>query len=192
MKRIVLVVSVISVLSACSHEIPLPPQPTVPGRIVINEVLFNPAGSNAGNQLVELRNVGSEAVELNGWWFCARQDYAQIPALTIGPGQFLIVHIQANGTNSPTDVFLPTMLSLQPISDLNLYRDANFINPASMVHFVQWAGVPAIGRQSEAVSAGLWTAGDFVFDVREGHTINYDGDGTNSNDWLEADPTMGF
>ena len=73
----------------CEHQIEQPMQAPAPGKIVINEVLYNPVGSNAGNQLVELKNIGSEPVELNGWWFCARQDYAQIPNVTIGPGGFL-------------------------------------------------------------------------------------------------------
>ena len=177
----------------CEHRIEQPMQAPTPGKIVINEVLYNPVGSNAGNQLVELKNIGSEPVELNCWWFCARQDYAQIPNVSIGSGEFLIAHIRTNGTNTSTDVFLPSMLILQSVSDLNLYRNANFTNPASIVHFVQWGGVPPFNRESEAVSARLWTAGDFIPGVADGHSIEYDGEGHSASDWFDqANPTIGF
>ena len=177
----------------CEHQIEQSTQVHSPGKIVANEVLYNPVGSDAGNQLVELRNIGSEPVELNDWWFCARQDYAQIPNVTIEPGEFLVAHIGSNGTNTSSDVFLPSMLALQTVSDLNLYRDGNFTNPASMVHFVQWGEVPPVGRESEAVAAGLWTADDFVTSVSDGHSIEYDGVGFSSTDWKDQpNPTIGF
>jgi hypothetical protein len=177
----------------CAHEVNAPAQPPVPGKIVINEVLYDPIGDNAGNQLVELKNVGSEPVELEDWWFCARQDYAKIPNVTMAPGEFLVAHIGVNGTNTPTDVFLPFMLTLQSISDLGLYRNSNFTNPGSMVHFVQWGGVPPTNRQSEAVAAGLWTAGEFVAGVAEGSSIEYDGSGNSASDWFEQpNPNIGF
>ena len=177
----------------CTHEINRPIQAPIPGRIVINKVLYNPVGNNSGNQLIELKNIGSESVELNNWWFCARQDYAQIPNVTVGPGEFLVTHVGASGTNTTIDVFLASMLPLQTISDLNLYRNSIFQNPASMVHFVQWGGVSPIGRESEAVAAGFWKADDFVPGVAEGHSIEYDGNGNSSADWVDqSNPTIGF
>ena len=122
-----------------------------------------------------------------------RQDYAQIPDITMGPGEFLVVHIGVNGTNTTKDVYLPFMLTMQPISDLNLYRNSNFTNPGSMVHYVQWGNVPPTNRLSEALTAGLWTAGDFVPGIVEGHSIEYDGSGNLSTDWIDQpNPTIGF
>ncbi|MFQ5674792.1 MAG: lamin tail domain-containing protein [bacterium] len=177
----------------CSHTVNAPVNPFVPSKIVINEVFYDPIGSNAGNQLVELKNIGSAPFDLDGWWLCARQDYAQIPKVTIQGGEFLVIHIGATGSNTTTDVYLPFMLPLQSITDLNLYRNSNFSDPASMIHFVQWGGVPPTSRQSEALAKGLWTAGDFVPGVAEGHSIEYDGEGNTSNDWTDqATPTIGF
>ncbi len=169
----------------CTHEVNAPLRQARPGKMVISEVLYDPAGSNAGAQLVELRNVGGEPVAMNGWWLCARQDYAQLPNVTLADGAVLVVHVGANGTNTDTDAYLPFMLTLQPISDLNLFQDANFNNPASMVHFVQWGGVPPTSRQSEAVIQGLWISGDFVPTVAEGHSIEYDGEGNRASDWFD-------
>lgn len=196
MKRIrntILFLLVLLTIWGCNHENNAPMQVPVPGKIVINEVLYDPVGNNAGHQLVELKNIGTEPVELNDWWFCARQDYSQIPNVTLDGGSYLILHIGDNGTNTPTEVFLPTMLTLQSISDLNLYDNPDFCNPGSMVHFVQWGGVPPTSRESEAVDAGFWTANDFVPGVSEGHSIEYTGTGNASADWFEqSNPSIGF
>lgn len=183
----------LSTLWFCAHEMDLPQEEPGPRRgMVINEILYDPIGENAGRQLVELKNTGDQPLELKGWWLCARQDYAQIPDVTINPGSFLVVHIGANGANTDQEVYLPFMLPLQSISDLNLFKNSDFSNPASMVHFVQWGGVPPTGRESEAVQAGLWQPGDFVPGVQEGHSIEYDGEGFRASDWFDQpEPNIG-
>ncbi|RMD65121.1 lamin tail domain-containing protein [Candidatus Parcubacteria bacterium] len=196
MKRIFLLLFLVAQAGVgwfCSHDVNAPAASSTPGEIVLNEILYDPVGLNAGNQLVELKNLGAEPVELSGWWLCARQDYAQIPKTSVPAAGFLVIHIGAQGANTSSDVFLPFMLPLQSVSDLALYRDANFSNPASMIHFVQWGGVPPTNRESEAVTKGLWTKGDFVPSVQEGHSIEYDGEGNTSGDWIEqTNPTIGF
>ena len=192
-KLILLLTLSLNGLWFCEHTITPPMRAFIPGKILINEVLYDPVGNNTGNQLIELKNIGDEPLELKGWWFCARQDYTQIPDVTIGPGEFLVAHIGVNGTSTAKDVYLPFMLTLQSITDLNLYRDGNFTNPGSMVHYVQWGSVPPTNRLSEAITAGLWTAGDFVPGVAESHSIEYDGSGNLSTDWIDQpNPTIGF
>ncbi len=160
--------------------------------IVINEVLYDPIGTDAGNQLIEVKNIGTGTVQLTDWWFCARQSYVAIPSITIGPGEFLVVHVNATGTDTPTDVYLPFMLTMQSVSDLALYFDSNSFNPSSIVDFVQWGGVPPVGRQTEAVAAGQWAEGEFVPSVAEGHSISYDGSGNAAEDWYDdLSPTLG-
>ena len=161
--------------------------------IVINAVLYDPSGDNAGNQKVELANLGAQAEEIGGWWFCYRFSYASLPAnVTLEPGAFLVVHVGASGTNTPTDIFLPTASTMNAASsDLGLYLDGDFGNPSSMVDFVQWGG-GGIGREGVAEDAEIWTAGDFVPLVAEGHSIEYDGVGDSSGDWADQpEPTLG-
>ena len=58
--------------------------------------------------------------------------------------------------------------------------------------FVQWGGVPPVGRQTEAVAAGQWPEGEFVSSVAEGHSISYDGSGNAAEDWYDdLSPTLG-
>ena len=167
------------------------------GQMVINEVLYDPVGANTGTQLVELKNIGNAPVNIGGWWFCARQDYSQIDAVApagpiVPPDSFLVAHIGANGTNTQRDVYLPFMVTLQSVSDLNLYLTGNFGDPTQMVDFVQWGGVPPVGRENEAVQASQWVAGQFVPSVPgEGISINYDGTGDSANDWYWTAPSIG-
>ena len=60
-----------------------------------------------------------------------------------------------------------------------------------MEDFVQWGG-GGNGRESVAVSKGIWTQGAFVSPVAQGHSIEYDGDGNDVSDWADAaTPTLG-
>jgi len=167
-------------------------QPTT-AQVIINEVMYDPVGADAGKQLVELKNIGTVFIDLSGWWLCARQDYAgPFPDVTLAPGALIVCHIGAAGTDSKQDLYFPFMLPMQTISDFNLYLNPIFSNPSSMVSFVQWGGVPPVNRQTEAVTAGLWTAGDFVPLVPEGHSMEYDGSGKKSTDWYDQpNPSIG-
>lgn len=64
--------------------------------VVINEVMSNPPGADAGFEWVELYNPGTQAIDLSGWGIAAgTSSYSTsgaIPVGTfIGPGQFLVV-----------------------------------------------------------------------------------------------------
>ncbi len=161
--------------------------------IVINEVLYDPLGTDAGNQLIELKNTGTASGDIGGWWLCYRFEYYDIPAsVSIEPGAFLVIHLGVNGDNTATDVYIQFASALNTnSSDLNLYLDGNFTSPSSMIDFVQWGG-GGNGRESVAVTAGMWMEGDFVPDIQEGHSIAYDGTGNTSADWCDdSTPTLG-
>ena len=161
--------------------------------IVINEVLYDPLGTDKGNQLIELKNTGTASGEIGGWWLCYRFEYYAIPSsVSIKPGAFLVIHLGVIGDNTDTDVYIQFASALNASSsDLNLYLNSSFATPSSMVHFVQWGG-GGNGREFEAVTAGLWEEGDFVPDIQEGHSIAYDGSGNTSIDWCDdSTPTIG-
>lgn len=161
--------------------------------IVINEVFYDPLGTDEGKQLIELKNIGTASGDIGGWWLCYRFEYYDIPAsVLIEPGAMLVVHLGVAGDNTSTDVYIQFASTLNTnSSDLNLYLDGNFTNPSSMIDFVQW-GSSGHGRESVAVTAGLWSDGDFVPDVQEGHSIAYDGSGNTSADWCDdSTPTLG-
>ena len=60
------------------------------------------------------------------------------------------------------EVVFTSSVSLYIVSaDLALYSNNSFASSASMVDFFQY-GAGGIGRESLAVTAGLWTTGDFI------------------------------
>ena len=160
---------------------------------VLNEILYDPTGGNVGNQLIEIKNIGDATADIGGWWFCNRFAYIQLPGGTVIPaGGIIVIHVGSSGTNTSTDIFLSNMGSLNAsASDVSLYINGTFTSSSSIRDFVQW-GSGSNGRVSVAVSAGMWTAGDFVTDVAEGHSIEYDGQGNSSSDWFDQPvPTIG-
>ena len=160
---------------------------------VLNEILYDPTGGNTGNQKIEIKNIGNATADIGGWWFCNRFAYTQLPdGVTIPSGGIIVIHVGSSGTNTSTDIFLSSMSSLNVnASDVSLYINNTFTSSSSIHDFVQW-GSGGNGRESVAVSAGIWTAGDFVPDVAEGHSIEYDGEGNSSSDWFDQPvPTIG-
>jgi len=152
-------------------------------QVKINEVLYS-----TSTEQIELKNFGTSAVDVSDWWFCARLIYRQIGNLNIESGSFnipaggiLVVSIENYLNNSSSDLGLY----------LPIESTADFADDSFMEDFVQW-GQGGHGRESVAVSKGIWTAGDFVPTVESGHSIEYDGDGNASTDWFDQEnPTLG-
>ena len=161
---------------------------------VLNEILYDPTGENSGNQLIEIKNIGDATADISGWWFCTLAlQYTQLPSgVTIPAGGIIVIHVGGSGTNTSTDIFLSSMSSLSTsASDLSFYVNNSFTSSSSIRDFVQW-GSGGKGRESVAVSAGIWTAGTFVPDVADGHSIEYDGSGNSPSDWIDQPvPTIG-
>ncbi len=146
------------------------PIPSV-GTVVLNEVEY------LGNR-VEIYNNSNASVDITNYWLCLGPGrYSRIGALEIegnlvlGAGELAVVSY-----NMPTES-----------GGLGLYRTGGgFGNPDNIVDFVQWgeAGSP---RENVAVSAGIWTEGDFVpVSGIDTYSIEYDGEGDAASDWTEA------
>jgi hypothetical protein len=63
--------------------------------VTITEVMYNPAGSDAGREWIELYNNGSESVEITsgqkGWKVSDGSNHILAQALTVPPGGFVII-----------------------------------------------------------------------------------------------------
>ncbi|MEM6732544.1 MAG: lamin tail domain-containing protein, partial [Myxococcota bacterium] len=144
---------------------------------------------------VELKNMSTRTIDLATYWLCSALKYAQLSELSailgdyeLAPGEEVIVAALSNV--DPADPSTGVDLTLNAQGSLGLYTDNQFANADSMVHYVQW-GAGAQDRESVAVSAGLWTANDFVAAVADGSSIVYDGAGFASGDWAEdATPSL--
>ncbi len=59
--------------------------------IVINEIMFHPAGGNDADEYVELHNRGLEPADLSHWRFVDGIDFAFPPGVTIPGGGYIVV-----------------------------------------------------------------------------------------------------
>lgn len=154
--------------------------------VVLNEV------SPTENK-VEIYNDGSIATNLTDYYFCSRIRYVRLGdstnisvesgSLSLQPGEYVVLHI----TNTTYDI-------LDSGADLGLYRNnTNFGDSNNMADFLQWgdSGNPT-GRQSEAESAGIWTAGTYVAIPGNGESLIRGESGTGASLWsVTATPTFG-
>ncbi len=60
-------------------------------RVVINEVLANPAGSEPAQEWIELVNDGSRSVDLGGYALSDGGGSVTLPSLSLAPGQFVVL-----------------------------------------------------------------------------------------------------
>ncbi len=159
---------------------PEPPPVAEEGSVVINEVGY------LGDQ-VELFNNGTVDVELDGYFLCLGPGtYRQIGNLVTGstnlaPGEFLVVtYDQLNAPAGQIDGASGT-------GGLGLYIDnTGFADPSTLVDFVQWGAAGSI-RETTAVQAGQWIAGQFVEVIGSAdNSIIFDGEGDGATDFAET------
>jgi hypothetical protein len=164
--------------------------------VYINEVLYDPVGSNAGAQKIELVNKSGAAVSLTNWSLCIQFSYRTFPSgASIPAGGLYTIHVNATGTNTPTEWYTGAYVTIDAASDaVALYHTATgFATAANMEDFVQF-GAGAQPRENVAAAAGLWTAGAFVAAAAEGQSLAYNGSGTLPHpvsDYCNETPTIG-
>lgn len=145
-------------------------------QVVINEI-------DIANKQVEIKNIGSNSLDLSTYQLCKFPLYASLSSLTsesvnLGAGEFLTLDI--------------TWTLLESGGELALYASGSFSSTTAIVDFVQWGANQANGRQSVAVGAGIWTNGEFVSGVNAGESIEYDGIGDAISDYdVVATGSMG-
>jgi glucose/arabinose dehydrogenase len=163
--------------------------------VALNEVFY--WGGSASEDWVEIRNTGSEAIDVGDWWLCARFQYGQLNSLPIvqgddfmlEPGELLVVQAHMDLDSSG--------------SDLGLYTTDTFADPAAMVDFVQWGTDQDVGRAGVATTKGIWqetAEGAFAFApvASEGQSLAWKGTDSGGNgltlpkDWGNAMPTQGM
>ncbi len=121
---------------------------------------------NEQENLVEIKNFGTEMVDISNYWFCALFNYSQLNTLTVDSGSLQLM---------PDATVVLSGFSLTDVaSDLGLYATNTFGDASAMRDFTQW-GAAGQGRESVAVTAGIWTAGDFL---EVPGPFEYIGDGT--------------
>ncbi|MFK5889767.1 MAG: T9SS type A sorting domain-containing protein [Flavobacteriaceae bacterium] len=101
---------------------------------------------------VTIYNYGTTMVNVSNYQLCHLFSYQKLSTLNIDSGSLTLV---AGG-----DLSLSGFTINNSASDLGLYIDNNFASSTSMLDFFQW-GSNGNGRESVAVSKGIWATGDF-------------------------------
>jgi len=102
---------------------------------------------------VTIHNYGTTMVNVSNYQLCHLFSYQKLSTLNIDSGSLTLV---AGG-----DLSLSGFTIDNTASDLGLYMDNNFPSPTSMLDFLQW-GSSGHGRETVAVSKGIWATGDFI------------------------------
>ncbi|MBN1296958.1 lamin tail domain-containing protein, partial [bacterium] len=160
-------------------------------QVVINEILYDPMGSDTGFEFVELMNAGGEAVVLDGYELkLADSNYYAFVSFILNPGSRVVIHNNADGDDTPTDLFTGTLANMgNTHGSVALFSGEH--TTTNIVDFMQY-GDGGEQWESAAVTAGIWTADDFVPDADEGLSVNLDPDGEDNNvstDWAACNPS---
>jgi hypothetical protein len=141
--------------------------------IVINEVEY------LGTDRIELKNISGGQVDISGYYLCTMAaTYTAVNTLGLDFGSLVM---------DPGDITVLSGFALNDAAaDVALYKNnADFSLASNMEFFTQW-GSGGNGRESVAVTKGVWSAGDFIPTVStSGSTIEYSGLGYTSSDWIE-------
>lgn len=144
-----------------------------PGKVVISEVFYDNGSSTADIQWVELYNGGDLPFGLTGYHlYYGYGNYYTFPTFTLNGKSFVVIRIHAAGIDSSTNLYTGT-ISLGEMDDTagEVFLFHNIIgNSGTPVDYVQY-GAGGHTWEPNAVAAGIWTAGDFVPDVSQTHSI---------------------
>ena len=150
----------------------------------VTEVLYNTA---SGGGLVEITNLGAAGnlgMYRLQWSGGAAQTLKKAGAtgastnLLVAAGGRVIVHVNAAGTTTDTDVYLSGSGDLPAAGSLALFVpntvQPSLADPKQMIDFVQW-GAGGQANEAAAVTAGFWFAGAAVPAVAAGHSLEWCG-----------------
>ena len=157
----------------------------------IHRVLPDPIGNESRNdtpEIIEVRNDGTEAVQLEGWSLQStppdEPDVWIFPLLMLEPGVTVSVHWKMPVPEQIITIFPPPLFTGSGVTLLNNDgADVALVKPDGAIeHYVQWAS-SGQGLESASADAGKWTAGEVVMRPDEGQALVYDGEGFSAADW---------
>ncbi|MCA8967464.1 MAG: lamin tail domain-containing protein, partial [Planctomycetes bacterium] len=120
----------------------------------INEIQLHAASTSSVAQQIELKNHTNSAVDLTGYQLVTGGGQTALPGLLLSGGHTVVLHLGVSGTDTATDLFLPTAATLVPPDAISLFRSPAVTQPGELMDFVSFGG----GHQgiAMAVTAGQW------------------------------------
>ena len=168
------------------------PEPEI--MIVLNEILYDPAGSDSGNEFIEIINIGDTVVDMTGFDLKAdNAGYFTFPEFQLLPQRRVVIHVDAIGPNSETELYMgETSSGMGNTSGSIALFTTSTHSASTIIDFMQY-GAGNQTWESAAVTAGIWIENDFVSDTDEGYSLNLDPDGFDTNqsqNWNSCLPTL--
>lgn len=167
----------------------------VTAAVVINEVMYDPIGSDTGLEWIELYNNGCIAEDLTGYELTgASGNFFVFPSIALPAWSWVTVHWRADGTNIANEIYTGSTLISTNLGNSSGYVaifDGSTHSKSTIVDYVEY-GSAAQSWETAAVDAGLWTAGDYVVGVSSGDTLGLIVDGQDLNqsvDWQGFSPS---
>lgn len=158
-------------------------------KITVSEAYYNPSASNdTGLEWLKIYNPNVTSFDLSDYDLYAGKYYT-FKNFTLEPEKSVMVHMNLAGINSVNDLYTGTDNQTNmgdSYGTVALFKNQTH-SSATIIDFVQY-GSGGHTWQSAAVSAGLWTADDFVPKVETGHSIKLassDIDNNMSADWVD-------
>jgi hypothetical protein len=110
------------------------------------------------NNTMVISNYADQSIDLSNYRLCSLFEYDALNASTVTVINGSL-NVEANGE---LEISWDASTGFTDASDMGLYLPTgSFGSASSMVDFVQW-GAGGLGRENVAVSAGFWSAGDFL------------------------------
>lgn len=155
--------------------------------VVINEVCFNPVGSDSGQEWIELYNNGVEAINLKGYeLYPDGIGYFSFPDFTLAPDKYVVVRLRQDGIDTATDLFFPAPTSNMSNSSGSIALfNTSMHSTSTIIDFVQY-GSSGQTWEATAVSAGIWQKTTTIVTPLEGESFGLKNNGFDANkreDW---------
>ena len=132
-----------------------------------------------GQDLIEITNHGAVVGDLGEYRLAVRSDAAvtvPLASLPVAGGGQVVIHCNATGTNTATDIYLSDLPDLPDSGSVALYVPdsapgrTSLADATQIIDFVQW-GRGGGANEATAALAGLWGAGQAVPPVGPGHSL---------------------
>ena len=148
-------------------------------QIVINE--FQPDAD-----MVEIKNTGAVGVNVSSYQLCSFPDYVELQNLTLEsggdlmlmPGEIIVLSGHFSEVSNLAD------------NELGLYINGSFGSSSSIIDYVEW-GSTGHTRSGTAVTAGIWSTGDFLAAPAAGMSVSWDGSSNAISSWSVGASTFG-
>lgn len=161
--------------------------------VVINEVLYDPDGTDTGKEYIRLYNNGDSDVDLTNWDLDpSSAPYFTFPSFILKSKTFVNIYINTFGTDSETDLYDNDSSNMSNTKGPIALFNSTTHSQSTIIDYIEY-GEAGQSNESKAVAAGIWTAGDFIPDADEGKAIKLKTNGVDNNssdDWQEASPTL--